>query len=255
VNIPAGMQHMNGYDALTYARSRKGGGYYNDFNRSARQEQILVALEQQADLRAVSSHLGDLIDSLSDAIHTDLPQGPNVLGALIDQARYVNVTNIRTFAFGTSGYGGYGMFGPPNDLTSGFEADLVRVRATVAAVTNPAPDLAAAPVLAENSPIVVEIGSATVRQAADLVAHLQSMGLNAEIGDTRPAPESTRLLVVNGADTVYPATFALLRQTLGIAGPVSEDAAGPIQASSQPDQVVGYVIVLGAQAPTATPSR
>ncbi|HEX7491829.1 MAG TPA: LCP family protein [Candidatus Limnocylindrales bacterium] len=254
VNIPAGMQHMDGYDALTYARSRKGGGYYNDFNRSARQEQILVALEQQADLGAVSSHLSDLIDSLSDTIHTDLPEGPDVLGVLIDQARYVNVANIRTFAFGTSGYGGYITIGPPGDSISGFSPDIARIRDTVSAVTSPAASFAAPAVLTENAPIVVETGSGTTQEAAALVTKLQSMGLNAGIGDPGPSGEPTTLLVVNGADTAYPATLALLRETLGLNGPVSGNAAAPIQASSQPGQLVGYVIVLGSDAPAVTPS-
>lgn len=101
----------------------------------------------------------------------------------------------------------------------------------------------------------MEIGSGTARQATDLVAYLQSIGLNAEVGDTNPSDEPTKLLVVNDANTMYPETVALLEQTLGIYGPASKDAAAPIQASSQPGQVVGYVIVLGANTPRITPSR
>ena len=110
IYIPAGIQHMSGAEALVYARSRKGSGYYDDYNRSARQEQILVALQQQADIGAISSHLGDLVDALKTSVHTDIPEGPDVLGSLIEEARYVSLTNIRTYAFSTAGYGYSGMF-------------------------------------------------------------------------------------------------------------------------------------------------
>ena len=105
IYIPAGIQHMTGDQALTYARSRKASPYYNDYNRSARQQQILVALQQQADPNEISSHLGELMDALSQTVRTDLPEGPDILGALIGQARHVRVDDIATYAFGPSAYG------------------------------------------------------------------------------------------------------------------------------------------------------
>jgi LCP family protein required for cell wall assembly len=253
VNIPAGMQHMNGFEALTYARSRKGGGYYNDYDRSARQEQLLVALKQQADLSAISSHLSDLIDDLSSTIHTDIPEGPDVLGALIDQARFVNLVNIKTYAFSTSGYGEGAMVGPVDSQTSAFLPDLYTIRATVAAATSPAAKVAPKAVVTEQAPIVVEVGSGTAQQAADLVAYLQYLGLNAEVGAAQPGDDPTKMLVVDGADGVYPQTLAFLEQVLGLAGPVSTDGSTAVQASSQAGQQIEFVIILGANTPDITP--
>ena len=243
--VPAGMQHFTGAQALAYARSRHCPNTFlcEDYNRSARQEAILVALEQQANLGLVSSHLSDLIDALSGSIHTDIPEGPEVLGALIDQARYINLTNIKTYAFSTDGGYGVGAFVPILD----------RIQATVAAVTSPTAGLAPQPVLAESAPIVVDVGSGTAQQAADVVAYLQSLGLNAQLGDSPPTSDQTKLLVVNGADAQYPQTLALLEKTLGLSGPISSDGSTSVQAVSDPAQQIGFVIVLGPNAPNLTP--
>ncbi len=44
IEIPAGWQHMDGETALQYARSRHGS---SDFDRAARQQQILLALAKK----------------------------------------------------------------------------------------------------------------------------------------------------------------------------------------------------------------
>jgi LCP family protein required for cell wall assembly len=243
--VRAGMQHFDGEQALAYARSRHCPNTYDcdDYNRSARQEAILVALEQQANLGLVSSHLSDLIDALSGSIHTDIPEGPEVLGALIDQARYINLTNIKSYAFNPDAGYGYDSFVPYLD----------RIQAAVAAATSPTAGLAPQPVLAESAPIAVDVGSGTAQQAADMVAYLQSLGLNAQLGDSPPTNDQTKLLVVNGADAQYPQTLALLEKTLGLSGPISSDGSTSVQAVSDPAQQIGFVIVLGPNAPNLTP--
>ena len=242
--VPAGMQHFNGSQALAYARSRHCPGTVgcDDYNRSARQEAILIALEQQANLGLISSHLGDLLDALSSSIHTDIPEGPEVLGALIDQARYITPTNIKTYAFSTDGGYGVGAFVPILD----------RIQATVAAVTSTTAGLAPQPVLEEGAPIVVNAGSGTAQQAADMVAYLQSLGLNAQLGEGLPNTDQTKLLVVNGADSAYPQTLALLEKSLGLSGPISTDGSTSVQAVTDPARQVGFVIVLGANGPHLT---
>jgi anionic cell wall polymer biosynthesis LytR-Cps2A-Psr (LCP) family protein len=44
IEIPAGLQHMDGETALQYARSRHGS---SDYDRAARQQQIFVALAKK----------------------------------------------------------------------------------------------------------------------------------------------------------------------------------------------------------------
>ncbi len=135
VYIPAGIQHMDGSEALTYARSRKGGAYYDDYDRSARQEQLLVALEQQANIGEISAHLGELMDSLSTTIHTDLPEGPSVIGPLLDEARFVTLAGINSDAFTPAGgYGISAVIGAEGRQQDVFLPDVKAIRAEVARV-------------------------------------------------------------------------------------------------------------------------
>jgi LCP family protein required for cell wall assembly len=72
IEIPAGQQHMDGETALQYARSRHGS---SDFDRAARQQQILTALVKQ-----VSSPQGWLTAprvyrAFQRAVQTDMDAG------------------------------------------------------------------------------------------------------------------------------------------------------------------------------------
>ncbi len=71
--VEAGLQHFNGYEALAYARSRKGEGQ-SDYSRAAHQQEILLALRN----RVMSGgdalpRLGDLVTALAKFVTTDLP--------------------------------------------------------------------------------------------------------------------------------------------------------------------------------------
>ena len=69
VFFPAGIQHMDGNEALTYARIGHVLGS-SVYARTIRQQQVVVALEQQANFNDISAHLGDLVDTLgSDRSH------------------------------------------------------------------------------------------------------------------------------------------------------------------------------------------
>ncbi len=253
VYIPAGIQHMTGAEALVYARSRKGSGYYDDYNRSARQEQILIALQQETDVGAISSHLGDLIDALKDSVHTDIPEGPDVLGALIDQARYLNLANTKTYAFSTAGYGYSNLFTSGTSQQYGFVPDIDRIRAAVAQVTSGKLDPSISQgVMDEQAPIVVENGSGTPVPAGDLVGRLQSLGLNAQPGSDQPVSNELKLVVVNGADVTYPNTFAMLEKMLGVSGPPTTDGSTQVQSAVEPSEATGFVIITGLPAGSAS---
>lgn len=71
VFIPAGWQHMTGDQALEYVRSRHGD-LTGDFSRSARQQQVLVQLEQKINAKDVLFNLPQLADDLSSSVRTDL---------------------------------------------------------------------------------------------------------------------------------------------------------------------------------------
>jgi LCP family protein required for cell wall assembly len=69
IYIPAGLQWLNGEQALWYARSRHGS---NDFDRAARQQVLLLGLKERARDRQIVSHLPVLFASLIDAVQTDV---------------------------------------------------------------------------------------------------------------------------------------------------------------------------------------
>ena len=64
-----GWQHMDGERALQYARTRHDDG---DGRRSARQQQVLMALRQQAISLDLLPKAAELLEELGDAVRTDL---------------------------------------------------------------------------------------------------------------------------------------------------------------------------------------
>ena len=59
--IPSGIQHMDGEEALRYARSRHTS---TDFDRGARQQRVLLSLREQADPQELIPRLPDLVAAL-----------------------------------------------------------------------------------------------------------------------------------------------------------------------------------------------
>ncbi|HEX7259741.1 MAG TPA: LCP family protein, partial [Candidatus Saccharimonadia bacterium] len=73
-NLPAGDYHMDGVQALKYARCRNGtcGA---DFGRAARQQQLMIALREKAlQLSTLTNPLkiSNLIDSIGNHVRTDM---------------------------------------------------------------------------------------------------------------------------------------------------------------------------------------
>lgn len=90
VSFQKGYQHMDGQRALKYARSRKST---TDFDRSDRQQEILVALKQKAEelnLKEDVAKLTEIYDSVKDRIKTDI--------TFLDVLNYYN--ECRTYPIG-----------------------------------------------------------------------------------------------------------------------------------------------------------
>lgn len=69
IEIPAGTQHMNGETALQYARSRHGS---SDFDRAARQQQIVLALAKKLASPMGLIFLPRVYNAYQNAVETDL---------------------------------------------------------------------------------------------------------------------------------------------------------------------------------------
>jgi LCP family protein required for cell wall assembly len=71
-SIEPGNHHLDGANALAYARVRKSPGE-SDFTRAARQQQVLLAIRDQAVKQNLLVSLPTLLTSVRDAVRTDLP--------------------------------------------------------------------------------------------------------------------------------------------------------------------------------------
>ena len=104
-SVTAGPHHFDGLNALAFARSRYAPGE-SDFTRAARQQQILVAFKQKlmsgGDLLF---QLPDLLKTLGDTVHTDLPPdrlpGLAALADTLDMATIVHAVVEAPFVRGT----------------------------------------------------------------------------------------------------------------------------------------------------------
>ncbi|MBE3554694.1 MAG: LCP family protein, partial [Thermicanus sp.] len=76
INLKPGKQRLNGKEALDYARYRKSdiGRDDSDFERIARQQQLMRAVLKKAEKNLTLFNLGDLMDILGDHVKTDLTQ-------------------------------------------------------------------------------------------------------------------------------------------------------------------------------------
>ncbi len=76
--VPAGVQHLDGNDALWFARSRRDS---NDYNRMGRQRCLLQSLLQQKSPTDVITHFQGIAAATTNSVTTNIPQ--EVLGALV----------------------------------------------------------------------------------------------------------------------------------------------------------------------------
>jgi LCP family protein required for cell wall assembly len=236
IYFPAGIQHLDGYDALTYARIGHSPGSSNFF-RAIRQQQVVVALEQQANFNDISAHLSDLVDELGQSVHTDIPEGPDVLGPMLQLAKTIKPTDIKSYVWGTS--------------HPSYSAIRTVVKSAIAPAAAP-DELQAA--INEAAAIVVENGTGISGQDTTVANYLQDLGLNAQASTDQPAVlgGTTKLLCVNGADTQFPATLAELEQTLGLTGTPSASPSAPVQIVTDTNEGTQFVIVTGTDTPTLT---
>jgi polyisoprenyl-teichoic acid--peptidoglycan teichoic acid transferase len=72
VFFPAGILHLYGEQALQFARTRHDD---NDFQRNARQQQVILGIRQQALQLSLLTKATSLIDTLGDSVRTDFPRG------------------------------------------------------------------------------------------------------------------------------------------------------------------------------------
>ena len=91
LDIPAGLQHMDGQTVLRYARSRHGTG---DFNRMARQQIVIrAALDKVLSLDIPISRWPKLLELVGDSVKTDLTL--DEIAELANIAKKLDTSNVQ----------------------------------------------------------------------------------------------------------------------------------------------------------------
>jgi LCP family protein required for cell wall assembly len=92
IDIKPGQQHMDGFTALAYARSRHQD---SDYGRMSRQQAVLIALRAQLHPCSLLPKVPNLISALGSAFWTDMPidDAPTLL-ALAERVGTGNVKSI-----------------------------------------------------------------------------------------------------------------------------------------------------------------
>jgi LCP family protein required for cell wall assembly len=90
-----GMHHYNGYEALAYARARRGVGE-SDFTRAARQQEILLALRDKITSGGtLLTRVPELLDALGKLVQTDIPTDRlPYLAAAADELDPANISRM-----------------------------------------------------------------------------------------------------------------------------------------------------------------
>ena len=91
---PGPNQHLNGYDALWFARGR-----YNtdDYERMSRQRCVIQAVSRQANLTTIVANYEALTKTGSDIVQTDVPN--SAIPALLELALKVRAAPLRSISF------------------------------------------------------------------------------------------------------------------------------------------------------------
>jgi LCP family protein required for cell wall assembly len=220
VYIPAGIQHMNGSQALVYARSRHGS---DDFDRGYRQQRVLTSLREQANVPNLIPRIPELLAAVKQTVRTDIPRSQ--LAKLAGLASSVETQNIRSYVFSFPRYGTQ-ILAPIYK----YLPNVNKIRAAVASAfkVDPALEETRAALGDENGSIWVLNGGGQAGRATSIAAYLEFYGLTASAPTTRPDVSglaATRIVIYNGAESRLPETIAFLEKRLKVKVELKQDAA------------------------------
>lgn len=91
IEIKEGTRHLNGHEALAYARIRRNSG---DFNRMNRQRCVLEAVLEQSSPTEILFRFGAIAEALKRSLETDIPQ--ERLADFIDLLPVISTDRIAT---------------------------------------------------------------------------------------------------------------------------------------------------------------
>jgi LCP family protein required for cell wall assembly len=235
--IPSGIQHMDGDQALRYARSRHTS---TDFDRGARQQRVLLSLREQADPQALIPKLPDLVAALRRAVRTDIPL--DQLDELLGLASEVDTANIRSYVFAPPLY--------EQEVLSGYYTlpyvDRIRRAVRDAFKTSPLDEALRQALAAERAQVWVLNGTGVSNRGAKVAGYLEYHGLAASAPRAKPegsVPAKTVVTVYNGAETRLTGTIAYLEQLFKI----------KVKTASDPKIRADVIVTIGRNTPDLEP--
>jgi LCP family protein required for cell wall assembly len=223
--IPSGLQHMDGEQALRYARSRHTS---TDFDRGARQQRVLLSLRQQADPQALIPKLPELVAALKSTVRTDIPVSQ--LDELLGLASQVDTANIRSYVFAPPLYS--------QDTCQDARGCVVlpkisRIKQAVknAFSADPRDEALRQSLAGEGGHLWVVNGTSDSSRGPLLAGYLEYHGLAASAPRGRPkgsVPSTTVITVYNGAEEKLAATIAYLEKTFDVKVKLKNDPTIPV---------------------------
>jgi hypothetical protein len=236
--IPAGIQHMDGAQALAYARARNKT---NDFDRAQRQQRLIKSLRDQVDLPSLlqPGRLEALVVALKQAIHTDVP--PDLLPRLVTLAQEVDLGAAQSVVFTPP------QFGVECLECYHIRPNITAIRAAVtqALLPDPAASASRERVVEEAAVVWVADGGDAPEAATAAATYLSSTGMLATVPAAGIAPaaelgaSATVVTVYNGAEWRLPETIALLERAFGVT----------IVKASDPSVEADVVVTTGPETP------
>jgi LCP family protein required for cell wall assembly len=222
VYIPSGIQHMDGAEALRYARSRHGS---NDFDRGVRQQRVLLSLREQADPQDLIPRLPDLVKALQKTVKTDIPAAQ--LAPLLGLASEVDTKNIRSYVFTPPFYQKESASSPRGYIIVPYVS---KIRAAVknAFTVDPADEARRQDLAQEAAVVWVLNGTSDTGRGTAIAGYLDYQGVAASSPRQKPpgaVPANTTIVVYNGAAATMPDTVAYLEKTFGVTATEKTDPA------------------------------
>jgi LCP family protein required for cell wall assembly len=240
IYIAAGVQHMTGEEALTYARSRSSS---SDYERGQRQQRVLLSLRESVDIARVLPRVNELAAALASAVRTDIPR--ELVPQLLGLAEAIDTRTLRAYVFAPPRFGRDAQV---PGLGFVLQIDVARIRAAVAEafVVDPELEERREALATEAGTVWVLNGSGVEGQAARISGYLDHQGFTVSAPNQRPDQTglpATRIVVYNGAESRLPDTIAALEEIFDV----------EVVPTADPAVRVDIIITTGRQTPDLTP--
>jgi LCP family protein required for cell wall assembly len=241
--VPPGFQLMSGEEALIYARARH---QTNDFDRSQRQQRVIVSVRAQTDLLSLldPNRLQAISDALRTSVHTDFPA--TQLPALISLLESVDTSNLRSTVFTPPVYQ-VECNDPSLACYYSLSPKVAAIQQAVrdAFTVDPALERSRQLLASENGRVWVLGGAGIAGQAGSISDYLDYLGVPALVppvnGGRAPGPRHPTTVVTfyNGAEQRLPETARVLKATFGV----------PITTRTDPSVTVDVIVITGTHTP------